>query len=143
MITSISSTTSSTTVSVISPWTKAPEWYRANLRSLLATHLRRLQTSTGLTLDEIARERLGWVRGNNFTQLTQPKYKTVLSPVSTLKMADALELDKEETDQLVIVAMRANSDRGCQMTPEFLSHYEKAVARYLCRAAKSRGIRLS
>lgn len=139
----MTSTVSSSPATVASPWTKTPEWYQTNLRALLTAHLRRLQSATGLPLDEIARKRLGWSRGNNFTQLTQPKYRCVLSPASTLQMAKALELDDEETDELVIVTMRANSDRTCAMSSEFLARYEKAVARRLCATAKSRGIRLS
>ncbi|WP_140914390.1 hypothetical protein [Methylomonas koyamae] len=141
MKTSITSVTSSSTAT--SPWAKTPEWYQTNLRALLATHVHRLQSATGLTLDQIARERLGWSRGNNFTQLTQPKYKSILSPASALQMAKALELDNKETDELVIATMRANSGRLCEMTPEFLSRYEKSLARRLCAAAKKRGIRLS
>jgi hypothetical protein len=132
-----------TPTTISSPWSKTPDWYQTNLRVLLMTHVHRLQSATGLTLDQIARDRLGWSRGNNFTQLTNPKYRSVLSPASALQMAEALELDKEETDELVIVAMRANSGRTCEMSPEFLARYEKAIVRRLCAAAKKRGIHLA
>lgn len=132
-----------TTASSTPHCSKNPEWYRQNLRQLIAAHLRRLQHATGLTLDQIARERLGWSRGNNFSQLTLPRYKNVLSPATALQMAAALELDDEETDEIVIVTMRANADRNCQMSPLFQARYDKALARRLCAVAKSRGIRLS
>lgn len=132
----------SATILSPSPWAKTPDWYKEKLRELLSSHIRRLQNATSFTLDQIARERLGWSRGNHLSQLTSPKLTHILSPASTLSMAKALELDGDETDQLVIIVMRANSDKGYDMTPEFLHRYEMAAFRKVCEKAKERGIRL-
>ncbi len=126
--------------STIGPWTHTPEHYQKQLRELLGTYVQRLQLATGLTLDQIARDRLEWARGNNFTQLTSAKYKSILSPSSSLQMAAALELNEEETDLLIMITMRANSDKTSKLSPHFISRYDKAVFRFTLNKAKKRGI---
>ena len=87
------------------------QWYREELAAFLGKHIKRVTTSAGISLDEFAQERLGLKRGNHLSQVKSGKEKYVLSPALAMRLATALVLVEEETDELVFLVMRANSDR--------------------------------
>ena len=126
-----------------SPWSQSPEWYQLKLAEVLDSYITRLTIATGLTLDEIGQKRLGLKRGNHLSQLRSGKPAYVLSPALAMELEVALELNKVETDELVILTMRANSKRSSNMTPEFVNRYEVAILRKVVYAARGKGIRLS
>ena len=113
------------------------------LAEVLDSYITRLTIATGLTLDEIGQKRLGLKRGNHLSQLRSGKPAYVLSPALAMELEVALELNKVETDELVILTMRANSKRSSNMTPEFVNRYEVAILRKVVYAARGKGIRLS
>lgn len=138
-----STSSTSAGAAVRGPWSREPQWYRARLCALLVQYIERLESTQGITRKELATVRMGWQKPNHLSQITLVKYDTALSPASALQMAQALELDADETDELVILTMRANADRSAKMSAEFLARYEKVIARRLIAGAKRRGVRLS
>ncbi len=132
-----------TTTAPSTPWMHTIQWYREELAAFLDKHIKRVTTSAGISLDEFAQERLGLKRGNHLSQVKSGKEKYVLSPALAMRLATALVLVEEETDELVFLVMRANSDRSSSMTPDFLHRYDLAHARKLVRKARADGIRLS